>query len=123
MEVGIGHHGEPGIEIADLEPAEQVAQRMCDVVLPDLPFSDGDEVVLLISGLGSTPLMELYILHKDIEAILSEKGLKVHVSYVGNYFTSLEMAGVTMTLMKLDDELKQCIDLECDAVGLKQFGK
>lgn len=123
MEVGIGHHGEPGIEIADLEKAESVAKRMCDVVLPDLPFKSGDEVVLLVSGLGSTPLMELYILNNDIERILTDKGLKVHVSYVGNYFTSLEMAGVTMTLMKLDDELKECIDLDADSVGLKQFGR
>jgi dihydroxyacetone kinase-like protein len=121
MEVGIGHHGEPGIEIADLETAGNVARRMCEVVLPDLPFSKGDEVVLLISGLGSTPLMELYILHKDIEAILGDKGLLIHRSYVGNYFTSLEMAGVTMTLMKLDEELKECIELEADAVGFKQF--
>ena len=121
MEVGIGHHGEPGIEIADLEPAQRVAQRMCDVVLPDLPFEKGDEVVLLLSGLGSTPLMELYIINKDIEEILVDLGLKVHVSYVGNYFTSLEMAGVTMTLMKLDPELKECIDLDADSVGLKQF--
>lgn len=121
MEVGIGHHGEPGIEIADLETAGNVARRMCEVVLPDLPFSKGDEVVLLISGLGSTPLMELYILHKDIKAILGDKGLLIHRSYVGNYFTSLEMAGVTMTLMKLDEELKECIELEADAVGFKQF--
>ncbi len=121
MEVGIGHHGEPGIEIADLETAGEVARRMCEVVLPDLPFSKGDEVVLLVSGLGSTPLMELYILHKDIEAILGDKGLLIHRSYVGNYFTSLEMAGVTMTLMKLDEELKECIELEADAVGFKQF--
>ena len=121
MEVGIGHHGEPGIEIADLEPAQSVAQRMCDVVLPDLPFEKGDEVVLLLSGLGSTPLMELYIVNNDIEKILSEKGIKVHVAYVGNYFTFLEMAGVTMTLMKLDQELKECIDMDADSVGLKQF--
>jgi dihydroxyacetone kinase-like protein len=121
MEVGIGHHGEPGIEIADLETAENVARRMCDVVLPDLPYKKADEVVLLISGLGSTPLMELYILHKDIEKILCEKGLKIHRSYVGNLFTSLEMAGVTMTLMKLDEELKECINLDADAVGIKQF--
>jgi dihydroxyacetone kinase-like protein len=121
MEVGIGHHGEPGIEIGDLEPAQKVAERMCNVILPDLPFESGDEVVLLISGLGSTPLMELYILHKDIEKILREKGLKIHLSYVGNYFTSLEMAGVTLTLMKLDDELKECVELDADSVGLKQF--
>ena len=121
MEVGIGHHGEPGIEIAGLESAAEVARRMCDVILPDLPFDTGDQVVLILSGLGSTPLMELYILLNDVEKILTEKGIKIHLAYVGNYFSSLEMAGATLTLMKLDDELKECIELEADSVGLRQF--
>jgi len=121
MEVGIGHHGEPGIEIADLETSAEVAKRMCNVVLPDLPFEKEDEVVLLISGLGSTPVMELYILYRDVFDLLEKAGISVHVSYVGNYFTSLEMSGATLTLMKLDDELKECIDLEADSVGLRQF--
>ena len=121
MEIGIGHHGEPGIEVVDLEPSAKVAERLCNVILPDLPFSAGDEVVVLISGLGSTPVMEQYIVYNDVEKILTEKGIKVYHSYVGNYFTSLEMAGITCTLMKLDDELKQCIDYECDSVGMRQF--
>ncbi|MFC2081505.1 dihydroxyacetone kinase subunit DhaK, partial [Bacteroidota bacterium] len=121
MEVGIGHHGEPGIEVANLETSAQVAKRMVDVVVPDLPFKKGDEVVLLISGLGSTPVMELYILYRDVIAQLEKIGLKVHLSYVGNYFTSLEMAGATMTLMKLDEELKECMEYEADSVGLRQF--
>ncbi len=121
MEIGIGHHGEPGIKVVDLEPAAKVAQRMCDVIIPDLPFNSGDEVVVLISGLGSTPLIELYILFKDVQRILKEKGINIYISYVGNYFTSLEMAGATLTLMKLDDELKACIDFECDSVGMQQF--
>jgi dihydroxyacetone kinase-like protein len=121
MEVGIGHHGEPGIEIAKLESSAKVAKRMVDVVLPDLPFQKGDEVVLLLSGLGSTPVMELYILYRDVVGLLEEAGLSVYLSYVGNYFTSLEMAGATLTLMKLDDELKTCMDLEADSVGLRQF--
>ena len=70
MEIGIGHHGEPGIEVAPLESAEQIARRMCDVILPDLPFKSGDEVVVLVSGLGSTPLMEQYILYGEVEKIL-----------------------------------------------------
>ncbi len=123
MEIGIGHHGEPGIEVVDLEPAAKVAERMCNVILPDLPFEDGDEAVVLISGLGSTPVMELYILFNDVQRILKEKGIKIHVSYVGNYFTSLEMSGATLTLMKLDEELKACIDYECDSVGMRQFQK
>jgi phosphoenolpyruvate---glycerone phosphotransferase subunit DhaK len=121
MEIGIGHHGEPGIEVVDLEPAAKVAERMCNVILPDLPFTSGDEVVVLISGLGSTPVMEQYIVYNDVEKILTQKGIKIYHSYVGNYFTSLEMAGITCTLMKLDEELKLCIDYECDSVGMRQF--
>jgi dihydroxyacetone kinase-like protein len=123
MEVGIGHHGEPGIEIAPLETASQMASRMMDIILPDLPFDGGDEVVVLISGLGSTPLMEQCILYGEVSKLLNRAGIEIYRPYVGNYFTSLEMAGVTLTLMKLDDELKQCIDLEADSLGLRQFGR
>ena len=123
MEVGIGHHGEPGIEVTDIETAAQMAGRMTDIILPDLPFEKGDETVVLISGLGSTPLMEQFILFKEVACILDDTGIKVYRPYVGNYFTSLEMAGVTLTIMKLDDELKKCIDLEADSMGLRQFGK
>lgn len=123
MEVGIGHHGEPGIEVADLEPAADMAKRMCDIILPDLPFKSGDEVVVLISGLGSTPLMELFILYNDVSKILEERGIGVYHPYVNNYFTSMEMAGVTLTVIKLDEELKECIDYESDCMGLRQFGR
>ena len=118
MEVGIGHHGEPGIAVTDLEPAAKIAERMCDVILPDLPFAENDEVVILISGLGSTPLMELYILFNEVEKIVSAKGIKIHRTLIGNYFTSLEMAGATLTIMKLDDELKECFDYEARSIGL-----
>lgn len=122
MEVGIGHHGEPGIEVAKIETAEQIAERMCNVILPDLPFSENDEVVVLISGLGSTPVMELYILYNEIQKIMDKKGIAVYRAMVGNYFTSLEMAGATLSVLKLDDELKACMDYEADSVGLRQFG-
>ncbi len=121
MEVGIGHHGEPGIEVCDLEPADKMAKRMVDVVLPDLPFEAGDEVVVLVSGLGATPVMELYVLYNEIEKLISAKDIKIYKSYVGNYFTSLEMMGATLTVMKLDDELKELMDLDCNTMGLKQF--
>lgn len=123
MEVGIGHHGEPGIEVAPLETAEQIAQRMCNVVLPDMPFVENDEVLVLISGLGSTPALELYILFNEVKKIMDGKGIKIYKALVGNYFTSLEMAGATLTVMKLDDELKSCIDYEAESVGLKMFEK
>jgi dihydroxyacetone kinase-like protein len=111
------------LEIAPIETAAQMAKRMTDIILPDLPFNAGDEVVVLISGLGSTPLMELYILFQEVTKILDAKQIKVYRPYVGNYFTSLEMAGVTLTIMKLDASLKQCIDCEADSMGLRQFGK
>lgn len=120
VEVGIGHHGEPGIEVCPLEDAAGIAGRMLDIVLPDYPFKDGDEVVALVSGLGATPVMELYVLYHEIERLLTAQGIRVHRAYVGNYFTSLEMMGATLTLMKLDDELKQLIDLPANSMGLKQ---
>ena len=123
MEVGIGHHGEPGIMVSELKTADEMAQVMLDIILPDYPFVGGDEVVVLVSGLGSTPVMELYILYNKVEEILREKGIKVHRSYIGNYFTSLDMMGATLTVMKLDDELKDLVDEEVNAVALKQFKK
>lgn len=120
MEVGIGHHGEPGIEVCPLETANQMAKRMVDIILPDYPFVSGDEVVVLVSGLGATPIMELYVYYDEVERLLSDKGIKIHRSYVGNYFTSLEMMGVTLTVMKLDDELKTLIDMPATSTGLKQ---
>lgn len=121
MEVGIGHHGEPGIAVCPLESAAQMAQRMVDIVIPDYPFSEGDEVVVLVSGLGATPVMELYVLYDEIDKILTAKGIRVYKSYVGNYFTSLEMMGATLTMMKLDDELKELIDMPVNTMGMKQI--
>lgn len=121
MEVGIGHHGEPGIEVMSLLTADKMARRMLDVLLPDLPFFAGDEVVVLLSGLGATPAMELYVLYSEVEKILVNDAIKIHKAYVGDYFTSLEMMGATLTLMKLDDELKELIDAEANCAGLKQF--
>lgn len=123
MEVGIGHHGEPGIEVTDLKTADEMAQMMLDVILPDLPFAAGDEVVALISGLGATPVMELYILFNKVAELLTEKKISVYRPYVGDYFTSLEMMGVTLTIMKLDQELKELIDLDADSMGFTQFKK
>ncbi len=120
MEVGIGHHGEPGVKKMAIKPADEVAQMAADIILPDLPFNSGDEVCVLISGLGSTPLMELYILYRKFEKILIDNGISVYKSYVGNYFTSLEMAGATFTVMKLDEELKELLDYPADAVHYKQ---
>ncbi len=123
MEVGIGHHGEPGTRVEDLKPARDMAKMMVETVLPDLPFRSGDRVATLVSGLGATPVMELYILYDTVEAELAKAGLRVRRSYVGNYFTSLEMMGATLTVMKLDDELETLIDLDAQSMGLTQFGR
>ena len=120
MEVGIGHHGEPGIRVEDLATADEMAAMSLEAVLPDLPFEKGDEMVVLVSGLGATPVMELYIFYNKVAEILGDKGISVYRPYVGDYFTSLEMMGVTLTVMKLDEELKQLVDLECDSMGLRQ---
>lgn len=121
MEVGIGHHGEKGIDVLPIESAAQMAKRMCDIVLPDLPLQAGDEVAVLVSGLGATPVMELYVLYNEIDKLLAERGIKVYRSYVGNYFTSPEMSGATFSAMKLDDELKPLLDMPVETMGLKQF--
>ena len=120
MEVGIGHHGEPGVKIDNLKPADEVADMCLDIVLPDLPFAKNDEVVVLVSGLGATPVMELYIFYRRVAEVLGKKGISIYRSYVGDYFTSLEMMGITLTVMKLDEELKPLIDLEAYSMGLKQ---
>lgn len=112
MEVGIGHHGEPGVRVEKLKSAAEVAKDMCKIVLDDHNLPAGSEVAVLVSGLGATPVNELYILNDTIESEISARGLKIHKTYIGNYFTSLEMVGATLTVMALDDELKPLLDAE-----------
>jgi len=121
MEVGIGHHGEPGMSVQPLASADDIAELMVEPVLADLPFEPGDEAVVLVSGLGATPVMELYILYSRVAEILQGRGIRIYRPYVGNYFTSLEMMGATVTLMKVDEELKELVDLDAESVGLTQF--
>ena len=123
MEFGIGHHGEPGIRVTDLVSADEMAAMCLETILPDLPFRAGDDVVVLVSGLGATPVMELYIFYNKVHDILTrEKGMRIHRPYVGNFFTSLEMMGITLTVMKVDDELKKLADMDCWSMGLCQGG-
>ena len=112
MEVGIGHHGEPGVRVEALKTADAIAKDMCKIVLDDHNLASGTEVAVLVSGLGATPLNELYILYDTIEQEVAARGLKIHRTYIGNYFTSLEMVGATLTVMALDDDLKALIDTE-----------
>ena len=112
MEVGIGHHGEPGVRVEKLKSASHVAKDMCQIVLDDHALPAGSEVAVLVSGLGATPVNELYILFDTIEAEIGARGLKIYKTYIGNYFTSLEMVGATLTVMALDDDLKKLLDVE-----------
>ncbi len=122
MEVGIGHHGEPGIAVRPIEPARVMAATMMTTILADLPFERGDDVAVLVSGLGATPVMELYILYSHIAEILGEAGLRIRHRFVGNYFTSLEMMGASVTLTRLDGELDRLLAAPARSIGLTVTG-
>ncbi|MCC5954591.1 MAG: dihydroxyacetone kinase subunit DhaK [Natronohydrobacter sp.] len=117
MEVGIGHHGEPGVRVEALGRANDVADDMVRIVLDDHDLPAGAEVAVLVSGLGATPVNELYVLYDRMAQQIEARGLKVWRPYVGNYFTSLDMVGATLTVMALDDELKALLDLDCACPG------
>jgi len=110
MEIGMGIHGETGIRRGKIEPADQITDEMLDKVIMDLPYQSGDEVAVLINGLGATTLDEQYIVTRRVKQHLEGKGIKVYRYYVGEYVTSLEMAGLSISLLKLDDELKKMVD-------------
>jgi dihydroxyacetone kinase-like protein len=112
MEVGIGHHGEPGVRVEPLKTAEEVAKDMSKIVLDDHDLPAGTEVAVLISGLGATPLNELYILNDTIETEIVKRGLVVYKTFIGNYFTSLDMVGATLTVFALDEQTKPLLDFE-----------
>ncbi|MFV0430683.1 MAG: dihydroxyacetone kinase subunit DhaK [Alphaproteobacteria bacterium] len=118
MELGIGHHGEPGVEVTDLTSSQALVKMMLSRLLPDIPFTKGDEVVVLVSGLGATPINELYVFYNDVEKQLTDAGISIYKPLVGNFFTSLDMMGITLTVMKLDDELKELMDIPAQSVGL-----
>ncbi|MGB3554498.1 MAG: dihydroxyacetone kinase subunit DhaK [Jannaschia sp.] len=119
MEVGIGHHGEPGTAVTDLGRADDVADEMTRIVLDDHDLPPGTEVAVLVSGLGATPVGELYVLYDRMAQGIEERGLKVHRAYIGNYFTSLEMVGATLTVMALTEERKALLaaPTDCPAFG------
>ena len=105
IEVGVGIHGEPGRRRAKMVSANEIVDILLDAVVPDLPFESGDKVALMINGLGGTPISELYLLYGIAAEKLAAKGINVTRNYVGEYCTSLEMAGCSLTLVKLDDEI------------------
>jgi len=114
MEIGMGIHGEPGIARGPLRSADEVTAELLDRILGEMKPKRGDHVAVLVNSLGSTPLMELYIMMRKVKMTLDAAGIEIHLSLVGNYCTSLEMAGASITLMHLDDELQRLIDHPCD---------
>lgn len=119
IEFGVGIHGEPGIAREKLASADELAEKMVDKIVNDIPYKEGDEVALLINGLGATPLMELYLLNNSASEAISKRGIKIYKTFVGNYMTSIDMAGASITLLKLDDELKALLDSPSDAPAMK----
>ena len=120
MELGIGIHGEPGTSTEKLQPADAIVDHLLDKILNDNVDYAGSEVAVMVNGSGATPVMELYILNKRVNDVLTEKGIKVARTYVGNYMTSIDMAGASITLLKLDDEMKELLDAPADTIGLTQ---
>lgn len=120
MEIGIGIHGEPGIERKNIVAADDIATELTEKVLADMNLQNGDEVAVMVNGLGATPEMELYIINKKVNDILTEKGIAVYGTFVGEYMTSLEMAGCSVTLLKLDQELKELLDAESKAPAFRR---
>ncbi|MCX5516313.1 dihydroxyacetone kinase [Kaistia algarum] len=122
IEVGMGAHGEAGIARQKLAPADQVADQLMARILPDLPFGAGDEVALLLNNLGATTMMEMLVINRRIRKTLDERGIRVHRTDVGTWLTVQEMAGFSVTLMKLDEELKHYLDAPCRSVGFTNWG-
>lgn len=121
MEIGLGVHGEPGMRRGPLEPADAVTTTLVETILADMPIERGEEVAVLVNGLGATPYSELYIMFRRVAQMLDERGIIIHRSFVGEYVTSLEMAGASVTLLKLDDELKRLIDAPADCAMFTQY--
>lgn len=119
MEIGMGIHGEPGIRRDKIRPADEVADEILGYILDDHSLESGDEVYVLVNGLGSLPLMDQYIVYRRVEQVLSKKGIKIHKNLVGNYATSMDMAGMSITLVKLDEELKELLDYPTDIPNIK----
>jgi dihydroxyacetone kinase len=115
MEIGMGIHGEPGVRRGRLAPADEVADDLVDALLADLPHDSGDRLDVLVNGLGSTPVEELYILFRRVAARLGEAGLAIRRTWVGEYATSLEMAGASVSLLVVDDELARLMDAPADS--------
>jgi phosphoenolpyruvate---glycerone phosphotransferase subunit DhaK len=119
MELGVGIHGEPGRQRLPLAPVREIAEMLVEPILSDLPFSNGDTVIAFVNGLGGTPLIELYVMYHEVSRILSAHGVQVARSLVGSYITSLDMAGTSVTLLKVDDEMLSLWDAPVKTPALR----
>jgi phosphoenolpyruvate---glycerone phosphotransferase subunit DhaK len=119
VEIGIGIHGEPGRFREQIGPASQIADRLMTPILEDLPFSSGDKVLAFVNGMGGTPLLELYVVYAEVAKIAQEHGLSIERNLIGNYITSLEMQGCSITLVKLDDDMVRYWDAPVDTPALR----
>ena len=118
MEVGIGIHGEPGTHREPLKKADEIVDMLLEKILADIDYADS-EVAVLINGAGGTPLMELFIVNNHVSDVLAAKGIKVYKTFVGNYMTSIEMDGFSISLLRLDDEMKKLLDAKADTPAFK----
>jgi len=118
IEIGMGGHGEPGVLRAKMMPADEIVKLLMDRILPDLPFDSGDEVCVLVNNQGATTMMELLIVTRKVHAMMKEKGIRVHDTVVGSFATCQEMAGISLSVLKLDDELKRYYDMPVSCLGL-----
>ena len=121
VEIGMGIHGEPGTHRESIRTADETAEHLLNKILGDIALHAGDEVAVMVNGLGGTPLMELYVVNRKVAALLAEKNIKIAKTYVGNYMTSLEMAGFSITVLKLDSELKELLFAPADTPAFVQF--
>ena len=119
MEIGIGIHGEPGRERMAIKSAHEIVNMMAEAIVTDLPFSSGDNVIAMVNGMGGTPLIELYLVYNELNEFLKDKGITIARKLVGNYITSLDMAGCSITLLKADDELLQLWDAPVHTPALR----
>jgi dihydroxyacetone kinase-like protein len=119
MEIGMGIHGEPGTHREEIKTADEITEHLMSKILEDIKLSSGEEVAVMVNGLSSTPLMELYIINKKINEILGDKGVKIHKTFVGEFMTSLEMAGFSITVLRLDSELKELLDAPANTPAFK----
>jgi dihydroxyacetone kinase-like protein len=119
MEIGIGIHGEPGRERMKMKPVSEIVEMMATAVVDDLPYASGDKVLAFVNGMGGTPLIELYVVFNELNRFLKGRGVTISRNLIGNFITSLEMQGMSITLLKLDDDLTKLWDAPVKTAGMR----